>query len=111
MLKNISRLEEAFKCVLKQEYRILITDVKKYSKIQHLDENLIKEIQKFLQRIRTIRRELIREILRLKCTCTRTKPKSNNNAKRINEIERIVERIEEIDNKFMDLMYKEKTNY
>jgi hypothetical protein len=83
---------------------LLLKDVIRYSIIQRADERLFEEVEEFLESIRMKRRELLREQAKLKCTCSNTYKESVYVDSRIKEIERTVERIEEIDNEFMDMM-------
>ncbi len=95
---------QSFRCILEQEYQLLLKDVIRYSIIQRADERLFEEVEAFLEFIRTKRRELVREQSELKCTCPKSYKESTYVASRIIEIERTVERIEEIDNEFMEMM-------
>ena len=95
---------QSFRCILEQEYLLLSNEIAKYSIIQRADERLFEEVEAFLEFIRTKRRELVREQSELKCTCSNTYKESVYVDSRIKEIERTVERIEEIDNEFMDMM-------
>ena len=95
---------QSFKCILEQEYQLLLKDVIKYSNIQRADERLFFEVEEFLESIRASRRELVREQAKLKCTCSNSYKESVYVNSRIKEIERTIERIEEIDNEFMEMM-------
>ena len=95
---------QSFRCVLEQEYQLLFDEVNRYSRIQRADERLFFEVEAFLESIRMKRRELLREQAKLKCTCSNTYKESVYVDSRIKEIERTVERIEEIDNEFMEMM-------
>ena len=57
---------QSFKCILEQEYQLLLKDVIKYSNIQRADERLFEEVEEFLESIRASRRELVREQAKLK---------------------------------------------
>ncbi len=95
---------QSFTCILEHEYKLLIREIAKYSIIQRADERLFAEVEDFLESIRASRRELVRELSKLKCTCSKTFKESKSVDSRIKEIERTVERIEEIDNEFMEMM-------
>lgn len=95
---------QSFRCILEQEYQLLLKDVIRYSNIKRADERLFEEVEEFLESIRMKRRELLREQAKLKCTCSKTYKESVYVDSRIKEIERTVERIEEIDNEFMKMM-------
>ena len=95
---------QSLRCILEQEYQLLLKDVIRYSIIQRSDVTLFEEVEDFLLSIRMKRREQLREQAKLKCTCSYTYKESVYVDSRIKEIERTVERIEEIDNEFMDMM-------
>lgn len=95
---------QSFRCVLEQEYKLLISEIAKYSILQRDDVRLFVDLEDFLESIRTKRRKLLREQAKLKCTCSNTYKESMYIDSRIKEIERTVDRIEEIDNDFMDMM-------
>jgi len=103
-MQNTTTTNQWFRCILEQEYKLLINEISKYSIIQRADERLFEEVEAFLEFIRRKRRELVREQSELKCTCPETFKDSTYVASRIIEIERILVRIEEIDNEFMDMM-------
>ena len=95
---------QSFRCILKQEYQLLLKDVIRYSNFQRADVTLFEEVEVFLEFIRRKRRELVKEQSKLRCTCTKSYKESTYVASRSIEIERTVERIEEIDNEFMEMM-------
>lgn len=83
---------------------MLSNEIAKYSIIQRADEKLFAEVEDFLESIRMKRRELKRELSKLKCTCSNTISESVSKFFRKKEIERTLVRIEEIDNEFMEMM-------
>ena len=95
---------QSFRCILGKEYQLLLDEVNRYSRIKHADERLFEEVELFLESIRASRRELKRELSKLRCTCPKSYKESTYVASRSIEIERTVEIIEEIDNGFMKMM-------
>lgn len=89
----LSTTTQSFRCILEQEYQLLLKDVTRYSNIQRADVTLFEEVETLFEFIRTKRSELVREQAKLKCTCSNTYKESIYVDSRIKEIERTFVRI------------------
>lgn len=103
-MQNATTSYQSFRCKLEQEYQLLSNEIANYSIIQRADEKLFAEVEDFLESIRANRRKFKREIFKLNCTCPETYKDSTYVASQITDIERTIDRIEEIDNEFMEMM-------